>query len=319
MVITVTLNPAIDRVLEVPDFRVGAHAPAQLAALLPAGKGVNVARGLVLLGARATACGLVGRGEEETYRESLRRDGIECAMCAVDGVTRTNTTILDPQRGTTTHLREQGFTVAGADLERLRLSLAAAIRGSRKGGEQASVVFSGSLPPGLQPADFVALLQLCRQAGGSVIVDTSGDALAAAIQSGCVDTVKPNLPELTQCLGQDVGRGEAAERAADLLDKVETVLLTVGAEGAYAVRRDGCEGLACRVDPSQVRNTVGCGDAFLAGWLYGRKRSDDVATALRWAVAAGAASAVSGTTVGYTREDVENLLPRCEPIVGRVD
>lgn len=311
MVITVTLNPTTDRTLEAPNFRVGQHARARLVALVPAGKGVNVARGLALLGARATACGLVGRGELETYRESLRRDGAECAMCAVDAVTRSNTTILDPESGTTTHLREQGFTVTGADLERLRASLADVVAGSRANGQRVSVVFAGSLPPGVGPEDFVALLALCHEAGGAVVVDTSGDALVASVESGCADTIKPNLLELGQCLGEEVSRGEAPARAAELLEKVETVLLTLGAEGAYAVRRDGCEGLACRVDQSQVRNNVGCGDAFLAGWLYGLESSGDVSTALRWAVAAGAASALSPTTVGYTREEVERLLHKC--------
>ena len=314
MVITVTLNPTTDRTLEVPDFRVGQHARARLVALVPAGKGVNVARGLALLGGRATACGLVGRGEQEAYRESLRRDGAECAMCAVDGVTRSNTTIIDPQNGTTTHLREQGFTVTGADLERLRASLADAVAGSKADGRRPSVVFAGSAPPGVGPEDFVELLALCREAGASVVVDTSGDALVASVESGCADTIKPNLLELGECLGEEVSRGEAPARAAELLDKVRTVLLTLGADGAYVIRRDGCEGMRCRIDQSRVRNNVGCGDAFLAGWLYGMERAGDVSTALRWAVAAGAASALSPITVGYNREEVERLLDKCGPL-----
>ena len=68
----------------------------------------------------------------------------------------------------------------------------------------------------------------------------------------------------------------------------------------------------CRLAPEQLRSVLGCGDAFLAGWLHARQTTDDVRQALRWAVAAGAASAITDTAVGYTRADVEGLLERCE-------
>ena len=314
MIITVTLNPTIDKALEAPGFRVGQHARVRLAALLPAGKGVNVARGVALLGGEAVACGLVGRGEESTYRDSLERDGVACAFTPVEGVTRSNTTILDPVGGTTTHLREEGFQVGPDDVARLRARLAGVIAGCQMGGEGAVVVFAGSLPPGLRIDDWVALLEQCREAGSSVVVDTSGDALRSAVDSGSADTVKPNLTELGQCLGAEVGRAEAPGRAGELLTKVRTVLLTLGEEGAYAVRRDGSEGAACRLAADEVRNTVGCGDAFLAGWLHGFRTTGDASQALRWAVATGAASARSESTVGYTRHDVEHLLPRCTAI-----
>jgi len=314
MVITVTLNPAIDKTLEAPDLEVGMHARARLLAIVPAGKGVNVARGLARLGAAAIACGFVGRSEEAAYGTSLEADGVACALCPVDGVTRTNTTILDPVRRTTTHLREQGFTVNVDDVARLRARVTEAVLRYRGEPCGATVAFSGSLPPGLGLAEWVALLRATAEAEGITVVDTSGEALRAAVDSGVVNTVKPNLLELGQCLGEEVRLPDAPSRAAELLDRVETVLLTLSSHGAYAVRRGLCVGMACRIDPAQVRNTVGCGDAFLAGWLYGRGRSGDVRDALRWAVAAGAASARTDTAVGYTRQEVERLLPRCEPI-----
>ncbi len=314
MILTVTLNPTTDRTLEVPHFEVGRHARARLVALVPAGKGINVARGLVRLGSRALACGLVGRWEAPLYAESLRRDGVECALCPVEGTTRSNTTILDPTGGTTTHLREQGFTVKADDVARLRSRLAEGIRRCRADAEEVTTVFSGSLPPGLKEADWLSLLRHCRGAGARIVLDTGGDALRAALDSGLVDTIKPNLAELARCLGQEVERAEAPERAAELLDRTQTVLLTLGAEGAFAICRDGTMGVACRLDPARVRNTVGCGDAFLAGWLYGVETCSEVAAALRWGAAAGAASACSDTTAGYTRREVEQLLPNCEAI-----
>jgi len=98
-----------------------------------------------------------------------------------------------------------------------------------------------------------------------------------------------------------------------VLDRVRLVLLTLGERGACAVHRRGCVCMACRLPQGSVRNTVGCGDAFLAGWLYARQRGEGIEGALRWAVAAGAASACGESTVGYTRQEVEGLLERCEP------
>jgi len=306
MIVTVTLNPALDRALEVPGFAVGRHAKARLVALVPAGKGVNVARGLAALGAQATACGLVGEGEHEVYRRSLEADNVACALTPLAAVTRTNATILDPQSGTTTHLREQGFNVSEGDIKRLRDGLASLVGGGM------TVAFSGSLPPGVDAEAFASLLVQCADAGATVVVDSSGEALSAAVETGRVHTIKPNLLELGQCLGGEVQRDEAPVRAAKLLGKVDTVLLTLGEGGAYAVRAEGAVGMTCRVDGARVRNVVGCGDAFLAGWLYGVEQGGAVEDALRWAVACGAASAMTDTTAGYTREDVEGMRGRCE-------
>lgn len=309
-VITVTLNPALDKTLEVPGFRVGEHARAQVRAVVPAGKGVNVARGLARLGGRAAACGLVGRDELPIFEQSLRADGVEALFCPVVGRTRTNTTILDPEARTTTHLREPGFSVGPGDMQ----ALCQALAGRLAGRPAAVVVFSGSLPMGMMPRDLAALIRACAGLRAQVVVDTNGPALRAALDAGAVDTVKPNLTELGECLGRAVARAEAAAAAEALLDRVKTVLLTLGAEGAYLVRRGVRIGLRCPVVEKDLRNTVGCGDAFLAGWLHGLEVCESPADALRWAVAAGAASATAETTAWYGRADAEALLARCEPV-----
>ena len=304
MIITVTLNPAVDKALEVPGFAVGAHARALVRSLLPAGKGVNVARGIARLGGRAQATGFIGRNEERMFVESLAEEGVAAEFCAVSGRTRTNTTILDPQARTTTHLRERGFRVGAEDV--------AAIGGllERRLAESpnATLVFAGSLPDGMPADAFTDLLRSCAERGAEVLLDTNGPALRAAVATGVVGTVKPNLEELAECLGRPVQRCDALDAARELLGRVGTVLLTLGEEGAYLVTEAGAVGRRCPLEPGELGNTVGCGDAFLAGWLRGREVSDD---ALCWAVAAGAASAVSETTVGYALANVQTLLRRC--------
>lgn len=310
-IITVTLNPAVDKALRVPGFRVGNHARAEPISLQPGGKGVNVARGVSRLGGRAGAFVLVGARERHIFAERLAEEGVEARFRTVQGMTRFNTTIVDPEEHTTTHLREPGFDVAAEDLSALRDALIAWLADAPA---PAAVVFAGSIPPGMDADDFAGMLGACAEAGARVIVDTNGPALRAAVESGAADAVKPNLEELSECLGRPVSRQDAAAEAAALLDRVDTVLLTLGREGAYLVDRDGVIGRCCPVDDSRVRNTVGCGDAFLAGWLYGRQRGDGPAESLSWAVAAGAASAMGETTVGYSRDDVTRLIPRCRAI-----
>ncbi|MFO8006803.1 MAG: 1-phosphofructokinase family hexose kinase [Candidatus Brocadiia bacterium] len=309
MIVTVTLNPAVDKALDVPGFEVGAHARARVQSVLPAGKGNNVARGVARLGGKALATGLVGRAEVAAFDHSLSADGVRTWFQPVDGTTRTNTTILDPEARTTTHLREEGFTVSPADLEGLRRILLDCMWESCG----AAVVFAGSLPPGCGPADLAGLIASVAEAGGRLVVDTSGPALRAAVDGGHVATIKPNLTELRQLLDEEVSPEQAPGRARELLDRVGTVLLTLGAGGAYVVREDVEVGLRCPLPEAELGNTVGCGDAFLAGWLRGLELTETPEETLRWAVAAGAASAMSETTVGYTLEDVRRLLPRCEP------
>jgi len=309
-IMTVTLNPAVDKTLEVPGFQVGMHAQARVKALVPSGKGVNVARGIVRLGGKAVACALLGRNEERMFAQSLSAEGVETRLRIVAGCTRTNTTVLDPEAHTATHLREPGFKVEAEDIGTLQVALAdwLATRG------EATVVFGGSLPPGMSPADFAALIAACAKLGARVFVDTSGPALQAALGTGLVHALKPNLLELGECLHGSVEAKEGPSAARELLDRVGIVLLTLGAEGAFLIGRGAVVGARCRIPDSDVRNTVGCGDAFLAGWLRGEQLCDDPAEALRWAVATGAASARSETTVGYRLADVEALMPCCELI-----
>lgn len=312
MIITVTLNPAQDKTLRVPHFKVGSHASAEVLSCIPAGKGINVARGLSRLGYHCVSCMFVGRREMDFFADALEEESdVDAAYVTVDGVTRTNTTILDPENSSTTHLREEGFRVTEAEIAELKQVLAFRIE---RVDERVTVAFCGSLPPGLCVEAFTDLLMHCHDAGARVSCDTSGGALSAAVKSGAVDTVKPNLSELSQCIGQKVARSEAVSRAKTLLDNVERVLLTLGPRGAYVIE-DGQEvGMRCSLGDEAVQNTVGCGDAFLAGWLGAREEGMNSEQALQQAVAAGAASACGNTAVDYSRSHVQILVGKCEKL-----
>jgi fructose-1-phosphate kinase PfkB-like protein len=206
-------------------------------------------------------------------------------------------------------LREPGFDVTQEDLAHICTTLADWLS---ELPPKPTLAFAGSVPPSVSPDDFAALLRASARSGGRIVLDTNGPPLRAAVQSGVVDTVKPNLEELSECLERPVSSAGAVDAATELLAHVNTVLLTLGQRGAYLVREGTVIGRRCPLSSTELQNTVGCGDAFLAGWLLGEQMGADAARSLCWAVAAGAASAMSETSVGYTLADAEALLPRCE-------
>ena len=313
-VLTVTPNPAIDKAVEAPGFAPGRHVRARVLRTTPAGKGINVARGVAALGGHAEASALVGCGEEARFAALLDGEGISARLVTVEGPTRINTTILDPEQHTTTHLREEGFHVSEGDVERLKDAVLETISSIRKDVRKPAVAFCGSLPPGFSPPAFASILKAAGEAGGHIAVDTSDDALRAALESGAVDVLKPNLAELGQCLGREVNAGEGPRMAGELLDRVGRVLLTLGEAGAYHIGPDGVVGARCPVEAERVTNTVGAGDAFLAGWLCARSRGWSVEKSLSWAVSTGSASVTSRGPVEYDSEAVRRAQERCEKL-----
>ena len=306
-VLTVTPNPAIDKTVQAPGFMPGSHVRVKVLRRTPAGKGINVARGIAALGGCAAACGLVGADERPVYASLLEQEHISDCLVAVNAETRTNTTVLDPEHSTTTHLREQGFYVSEDDILRLKEVVLRKLSSLSSAAAKPTVAFCGSLPPGFSPKALVSVLEAVRQEGGHIVVDGSGDALQEAVRSGLVDVVKPNLEELKQCLQREIEPGEAACAARKLLDRVEGILLTLGPRGAYYIAEEEIVGGRCRLARKEVVNTVGAGDAFLAGWLYARSRGFKAEKALKWAVSAGSASVTSRGPVEYESEGVRQM------------
>jgi len=297
-IVTVTLNTSVDRTVEVPGFAVGEHLRGRLVGVRPAGKGVNVARCLASLGVPSTVTGFVGAAEAALFRTSLAGSLATDALVPVASATRVCTTILDPALGTDTHVREAGFHITPSDVDALR----ARLRELASAGT--SCVFCGSLPPGITPDGFESLLAACQGAGGQVAADLSGPALAAAVAAR-PGLIKPNVEELAELVGseplggstprqgdgRDATEAELAVVARGLCDRVGAVLLTRGSAGALLVT--ATEAWTAGVRIPRVRNTVGCGDAALAGYLAALHRGEAPEQRLVRAVACGAAKALA--------------------------
>jgi len=305
VIITVTLNTCIDRTFEIPHFRIGSHQKAKLIARKAAGKGMNISQVLQILGVSSAAFGLVGKGETDEFNRLFASSPVPVKYIPipVSGPTRLNTTILDPEDDTETHIREEGSPIRRGEVEQLmKLLLVRIVRA----GDW--LVFAGSLPPGLSPSEVGMWLGRFRRKGARLAVDFSGKMLEVALSCG-VDIVKPNVEELGEVCGKSLRSEAAIIRAAKgLLKSAKIVLVTMGQEGALLVSKDA---VLRALPPSiRARNTVGSGDAFLAGFLYGWERHLSVKSSLAWAVAAGTAAASSVNLSALKLERVKRILKK---------
>lgn len=293
-IITVNLNTAIDRVLEVPHLVVGDHAKGRQISRYPAGKAINVSRALARLRCDSVATGFVGQGESHQFEQFLQSTGpgrIICQLLTVRGQTRENITLIDPVLHTDTHIRDEGFEILDADFHRMMSKLGLLARANTL------MVFSGSLPRGMDVAHFNMLLMMAMSGGAKVVLDVGGDMLSQLIgledvageesAGGVVDDnplwlVKPNQLELAQMLGVEAVETDAEIVAAarKVARKVRHVVVTMGEGGAWLVCGQHAWRGTVEIDSDKVVNTVGCGDSMLAGLLEGYSSQHDLSNAM---------------------------------------
>ncbi|HWR84975.1 MAG TPA: 1-phosphofructokinase family hexose kinase [Rhodoglobus sp.] len=286
---TVTLNPSLDRTLELDGLERGSVLRTSTPTLEAGGKGVNVTRALTANGIPSVAVLPVGGGEGSELTALLEAEGVATRLVPVAGRTRSNITLAEPD-GTVTKLNEPG-----APLERRELAAIVAVLADAV-GDGDWVVISGSVPASFGASDAAALtggLDRSRLA-----VDTSGDALSAFLDGG-PRLVKPNRAELAELTGHPLGSiAEVIDAAYTVRDRgADLVLVSLGADGAVLVGPSGVLVGESRVP--RPRSTVGAGDCFLAGFLS-RFSADEsqLEPALLEALAWGAAAAaLPGTGV----------------------
>jgi 1-phosphofructokinase family hexose kinase len=296
MIVTVTLNAAIDRTLTVPNFQRGQRHRASAGVSMAGGKGINVARTLKALGVPVVATGLVGGATGTRIVEELTTEAILNDFVRIEGESRTSTAVVDPAGGTYTEINEWGPVVSPEELETLLEKLRYLTQGAEL------VVFAGSLPRDVAD-DFYA--EAARELGRRqvpVVLDTEGEPLRAAVEAEPF-LVSPNQAEAEALVGQEFHDDEdfllALDRIAEL--GARNVLITTEA-GCVALLHEGREARRFRADAPRLEpvSTVGAGDVLLGAYLAARHTGRTNAEALRAAVATGAASTLE---VGAGRFD----------------
>jgi 1-phosphofructokinase/tagatose 6-phosphate kinase len=286
MIITVTLNAAIDKSLAVPNFRLGRRHRTVEQRTMAGGKGVNIARTLKALGQPVIATGFAGGATGTHIVEQLTEESILNDFVRIREESRTNTSVLDPTTGVQTEINERGPSVSAREIELFRDKLVYLARGA------AIVVFAGSLPPGVEPDVYASLIHDLERSDVLTVVDTDGEPLRQAVRAE-PDVVSPNVLEAEELIGHEFSseeeRSQAVSEVAALGPREAIMTLPDGCFGRVLV--DGQPRLKrARIDPQEPISKRGSGDAFLAGYLAARYEGRPPDQCLRFGVACGAES-----------------------------
>lgn len=304
MIITVTLNAAIDRTVAVPNFRLGHRHRAVESRTVAGGKGINVARALKRLGRPVIATGFAGGPTGSRLLEQLREETVLTDFTRISAETRINLAVIDPTSGEQTEINERGPAVSPEEVEAFVTRLGYLADGAKL------CVLAGTLPPGAGDDLYARLVKELSARGVPVVLDAEGEAMLAGLRAGA-SVVTPNEREAEELVGQEFSdRGDLVHGLSELV--------RLGAAEAAITRADGCVAivgenaerrfLEVRTEPLEPVSTVGSGDAFLAGYVAARYDGRSVDECLAYGVACGAESTQHFGAGVVDRNQVERLL-----------
>jgi 1-phosphofructokinase family hexose kinase len=304
MILTVTLNAAIDRTVAVPNFRLGHRHRAVESRTVAGGKGINVARALKMLGRPVIATGFAGGPTGNRLLEQLRKEAVLTDFTRIAAETRINLAVIDPTSGEQTEINERGPAVSPEEVEAFVRRVGYLADGAKL------CVLAGTLPPGAGDDLYARLVKDLSERGLPVVLDAEGSAMLAGLRAGA-SVVTPNEREAEELVGQ-----EFADRD-DLIQGLSE-LVRLGAGEAAITRPDGCVAvigngseqrfLEVRTEPLDPVSTVGSGDAFLAGYVAARYDGREADECLAYGVACGAESTQHFGAGSVDRNQVERLL-----------
>lgn len=307
MIVTVTPNPSFDRTVAVDELEVGEVHRIRSAQTEAGGKGVNVSRALALGGVENTCIFPANERDAVIFTELLgQHAGLRVDVVDIQGSIRTNTSIIE-SAGRTTKLNESGPELDTHELLNLIDAVASA------GTNAAWIAVCGSLPPGAGSDFTKRIIEHAHGTGTRVAIDASGDPLAQAVAGKC-HLIKPNHEELAELVGRELhSLGDVADAATEVQQSgIEIVVVSLGADGALLVSEHGQIHGVAPVDV--VRNTVGAGDAFLAGFL---STGDGGAQSLSEALAWGRAAVQSAATSFPPAADADRAAVRLSDTIDR--
>jgi 1-phosphofructokinase family hexose kinase len=296
MLYSVTLNPAVDRELTVPEIAFDEVLRASASRVDYGGKGFNVSRMWAALGATSVALGIAGGRSGQLLAEGLAGLGIATDFLWIPGETRTNVSIVAADHSRYIKVNEAGPAIDAPAYQ----ALLDKVTGLARAGDW--WVLAGSLPPGAPVTAYADLIHIIQNAGGHAVLDASGEALARGCQAG-PHLVKPNAVEAEALTGRPVETMDDALAAASRIRAggVGAAVISMGASGAVMATKTGV--WQASPPPIRERNPIGAGDSMVAGLVWRLAQGAPPEDALRWGMACGAATAAtSGTGMGSLEE-----------------
>lgn len=305
MIITVTMNPAIDKTVEIEQLVPNGLNRIQKVEYDAGGKGINVSKTIHELGGESLAMGFLGGNAGKTIENVLTSWNIQHDFIWVEGETRTNTKVFEKSGGVT-ELNEPGPVINEAQVEELIQKI------WEHTDKETLVVLAGSIPAGVDKNIYAAITESVHEKGGSVLMDADGELFRNALKAS-PDIIKPNQVELEEYIGADyrLSMGELKALAEKFQNNgIKTVAISMGKGGAMIVRDKFVA--RCPALSVKAHSTVGAGDAMVAALAYSwdKKLGDEETVRLCMATSAGAVTTVG--TKPPARAVVDELIPQVE-------
>ncbi|MBE5870527.1 MAG: 1-phosphofructokinase [Lachnospiraceae bacterium] len=285
MILTVSLNPAIDRTCELDKLLIGKVNRVQKSTVVAGGKGINVTKVLCKFDMPVIAMGFLGGEGGNLIENVVNEMGADCTFTRTFSDTRISTNVISAD-GKVTEILEPGAGITQDEVNTFLEQYKAML------GEADVVVLSGSLPVGVENDFYAKLIELAHEEKSIVIVDSSKEALSEAVKAK-PDCIKPNLHELEMLMERPLKNDEEIKKAAEeLLERgVGCVAVSMGAKGLWVFEKSH----TYRSVPPKIEavNTVGCGDCVVAALAMGYFEKKDFEEAVRQAVCVSAANALT--------------------------
>ncbi len=305
MIYTVTLNPALDKTVEICNMTVDAVNRITAMRTDPGGKGINVSKVIAKLGGESTVLALLGGSTGKRIADALEEMGLTCRMTFIPGETRTNLKVVDPVLHTNTDINEPGIEVNEQILNGMLSALVSMIHPGD------IVAISGSLPKGAPEDTYFHWVSECKKAGAKVFLDVDGALLADGLKA-VPYLVKPNNHELSRLMGKSLETVEDLTGAArELLAKgIEKVVVSMGSKGALYITKDRiirAEGLKV-----PVGSTVGAGDSVVAALAFAEERGLSLDETVRLSTATGAANVMCSGSQAAEYGVIDSLIGKVQ-------
>ncbi len=296
MINCISYSPSIDLVYKLYELIPGNTYTGTAPERCVAGKAVNVARVISLLGEKPFLTGIMPQNDSCQFSKYLSEKNIESEFYQTDGSVRINTTILESKSGATTHLSSNPSVLS----VRVQDEVEQFVTTRFKKGD--TWIISGSLPGGFDKDAYAKLIIKGKEAGVTTILDTRGEALKHGVRA-CPTIIKPNLTELEQFFDEEIrGIQHIALKGKRLIDMgIKYAFISLGSDGMIAIHENDC--LLCSPPPAEIKNTVGSGDALVAGIAVGQERGLSFKDICRLAIACGTSNATLSET-GVVDNDV---------------
>lgn len=300
MIITVTMNPAIDKTVEIDRLVAGGLNRIRKVEYDAGGKGINVSKTIHELGGKSIAVGFLGGNAGKTIEAVLKEKEISCDFVYVDGETRTNTKVFE-ESGAVTELNEPGPVISEEKMEELLKKLSGYAK------EDTLFVLSGSIPKGVDKGIYGKIIELAHEKGAKVLLDADGELFCKALPA-VPDIIKPNRVELEEYAGLDyrASKEELKKLAGDFLNQgIKTAAVSMGKSGAMFLW-DGYTA-ECPALSVKAHSTVGAGDAMVAALAYAWENNLDQKETVRLCMATSAGAVTTIGTKPPSKETVEQL------------